>query len=102
MVVHFGVEQESGFLVLRLLSAKWAMNEGNSSYLERRHGRSQIAFGNTWEFLLGSPLERLASEDAIPYLDTTFDHETFESLDTSIDQRTQLILSGQGQSVDRL
>jgi len=61
------------------------------SYVECGHGRSQIAFRNTWKFLPGWSL-RSGAKDS-PNLDTTFDHETFEPLDASVHQRAQLILT---------
>jgi len=51
--------------------------------LSETHGNSYVGDHYT------ACLERDAR---IPYLDPTFNHEAFESLDTSIDQGTQLTL----------
>ena len=96
MVIHFCVEQKSRFLVLCVVS-QVGMSE-RVSYLERRHCRPQIALGNAWEFLVESSIQT-AKEDK-SYLDTTFDHETFKSFDTSIDQGTQLILVNRSDDPD--
>src|SRR6266404_2905665 len=67
------------------------------SYLERVHCGSQIVFRNAWELLYSWPLSTSwffeRDQPLRSNLHTTFNHKTFETLDTSVNHFNQFALN---------